>query len=78
MAKQRSRSSEKRAKGRPKNRENRAHVFPIWRQRTPILPASYLYDLDWLFLKTTQNMLHKYSVVSFACLLMLTYFLQPV
>ena len=43
-----------------------------------ILPASYLYDLDWLFLKTTQNILHKYSVVSFACLLMLTYFLQPV
>ena len=78
MAKQRSRWSEGRGKGRPKNRENGARdVFLIWRPKDPYFTRELPVRLG---LVVFDNYLEYVTQIfsSFACLLMFTYFLQPV
>ena len=78
MAKQRRRCSEGREKGRPKNRENGAHDSfshltskdPYFTRERPVRLGLVVFD------NYSEHVTQIFS--SFACLLMHTYFIQPV
>ena len=79
MAKQRRRCSEGREKGRPKNRENGAHdSFSHLTSKDPYFTRERPVRLGLVVFDNYSEHVTQISVVSFACLLMFTYFLQPV